>query len=141
MFQYWPSFKAQCFHFWKIQFLTHGYCFTNDLTNPELYFEKGLDLYESYKLDTLFYELLDYWKPNGEIIFGVKRFRIKRTELIEDIKRLRAGLRFNISCKLKGNYPYLQEIKFSFEKNFDPFDSGFRYNCDAYEYIYVLFVG
>ena len=113
MRKYWPTLVTNNKYFWEHEYNKHGYCYNQkfglDVNKPELYFQKGLDLFMQYKINTLIIDT--FGDHNGDVSFTFSEF-------LEKLKTAMGGDFFAIKCKSVNGKQYLNEIRFKLDLDF-----------------------
>jgi ribonuclease I len=136
MRQYWPSLTSTNQYFWSHEYNKHGYCYIKkyeyDDQDYEYYFQKVLDLFFNYEINTLIidlagdaddgeYVLPDDFKEKMDLKFGVNTYSLR--------------------CTKYGGYYYLSEIRFRLDMDFHLTTKGKSQNsCPTGQYIHVNYV-
>lgn len=135
MKEFWPSFKSDNTKFWEHEYEKHGWLFNqmNQLSTPDEFFSKSLDLYRSFKADDLMSDIVSQHKGHDDV-------DISYDELMSTFsKKLGAG-NFQINCQNYHGDQYFTDIRIHVGLNFN-LKSGYRLEetCNQQKPIKVVF--
>jgi ribonuclease T2 len=130
----WISYTSPNEKFWTHEYNKHGLCFMKKYNKQSFkeYFKFALEVFNRHNLDNIMLNAFDA-EVSGERSFGVN-------ELISKLQSVLGGLIFELDCKNYNGKQHLQEIRFYFDIDFEPFSFyPKRTDCNANKPIYVVF--
>ena len=122
--QYWPSLTNKTnADLWTYEYNRYGYCYSNKIQDFDYkrYFQKTLDILKSKNITTLILDTFEEQK--GEYILSLSTLKSK-------LENKLGGKYFHLFCKYIKGKQYLQEIRLSFNLNFNYVISSYRDVCN-----------
>ena len=123
--KYWPSLNNNANTvFWGHEYNKHGYCYSNRIKDFDYkkYFQRTIDLLKEKHINTL---ILDtFGEQSGE-------YKVSFKDLKNKIKNKLGGDYFSVVCKTISKKQYLQEIRISFDDNFNYIKTSSGGSCNT----------
>lgn len=128
---FWISYTGDNQVFWDHEYNSHGYCYMmkTSQTDPEVYFNTTLNLYDKLNLDDVI--LNTFGDKKGEMSFP-------HEDLKSRFDKILTGMNYEIECRKFKHKQYLQELRFSLDLDFNPNHSKISYDCNKSEEIIVM---